>query len=128
MTTQTTFTDAETASVIDRFNAAFLQHDPSLLDGLIAEDCILENTVPAPDGARCVGREACLAVWTGIAGSRDGKFEPEDITVLGERAIIRWRYRWGDEPAQSVRGVNLMRVKDGLIVEGMGYVKGPGNA
>jgi hypothetical protein len=31
---------------------AFSMHDPSLLEGLLAEDCILENTGPAPDGAR----------------------------------------------------------------------------
>ena len=41
-----------------------------------------------------------------------------------DRAIIRWRYRWGEGADESVRGVNLMRVKDGLIVEAMGYVKG----
>jgi hypothetical protein len=38
--------------------------------------------------------------------------------------VIRWRFRWGDDNASSVRGVNLMRVRDGLIVEGRGYVKG----
>jgi hypothetical protein len=31
---------------------------------------------------------------------------------------------WGPEPMDSVRGVNLMRVRDGRIVEAQGYVKG----
>ncbi|HEV7371093.1 MAG TPA: nuclear transport factor 2 family protein [Arenibaculum sp.] len=52
------------------------------------------------------------------------RFEPEDVTVMGDRAIIRWRYFWGEGEDGCVRGVNLMRVRDGLIVEAMGYVKG----
>ncbi len=44
-----------TSEVIEQFNNAFQRHDPLLLEGLIAEHCVLENTTPAPDGARHVG-------------------------------------------------------------------------
>ena len=44
--------------------------------------------------------------------------------ITGERATIRWRLRWGEDESNSVRGVNLMRVRDGQIVEALGYVKG----
>ena len=47
----------------------------------------------------------------------------EDIVAIDEHAIIRWRYRFGPGLSQSVRGVNVMRVRDGLIVEALGYVK-----
>jgi hypothetical protein len=30
---------------------------------------------------------------------------------------------WGEDDEHSVRGVNLMRVQKGEIVEGLGYVK-----
>lgn len=110
-----------TAEIMRRFNDAFQRHDPSGLPGLVAEDCVIENTVPAPDGARHVGREACLALWQGIAGDRSGRFDVEDIFAAGDRGTIRWRYR---RDGGSIRGVNLMRVRDGLIVEAMGYVKG----
>ena len=120
----TTALDAATADLMRRFNEAFLRHDPSLLEGLIAEDCVLENTTPAPNGSRHVGRDACLEVWRGIAANRDGWFEPEEIIAQGERAVILWRYRWGEGEENSIRGVNLMRVRDGQIVEGRGYVKG----
>ena len=120
----TTALDAATADLMRRFNEAFLRHDPSLLEGLIAEDCVLENTTPAPNGSRHVGRDACLEVWRGIAANRDGWFEPEEIIAQGERAVILWRYRWGESEENSIRGVNLMRVRDGQIVEGRGYVKG----
>ena len=48
-----------TAEIIDLFNHAFVHHDPTALDDLIAEDCVMEAIQPAPDGARTEGREAC---------------------------------------------------------------------
>jgi SnoaL-like domain len=117
-------TTEQTSEVIRRFNDVFQKHDPSALSMLVAEDCVVENTQPAPDGARHVGREACVALWTGIATAPGTHFDLEDVFVAGERAIIRWRYFWGEGEANSMRGVNLMRVRHGLIVEGMGYVKG----
>jgi ketosteroid isomerase-like protein len=116
--------EEQTAAVMRRFNDAFQLHDPSLLDDLIAPDCVLENSTPAPDGSRHVGREACLALWKGIIATPGTRFDLEDVDVAGTRAVIRWCFRWGDDNASSVRGVNLMRVRDGLIVEGRGYVKG----
>jgi len=114
----------KTSEVIARFNDAFQRHDPSGLAEIVAENCVIENTQPAPDGSRHVGREACLAVWRSIASNGDTRFDLEDVVVADDRAIIRWRYWWGNDAKSSVRGVNLMRVKDGLIVESMGYVKG----
>jgi hypothetical protein len=122
--TQQDSTDAETRDVIRRFNDAFQLHDPTLLNDLIAAECVLENSRPAPDGSRHVGREACLALWQGIVTLPGTGFDLEDVIVSGERATIFWRFRWGDDDSSSVRGVNLMRVRGGLIVEGKGYVKG----
>jgi ketosteroid isomerase-like protein len=113
-----------TSEVIRRFNEAFQQHDPTALPELIAEDCVIENVSPAPNGARHVGREACLTLWRRIATTAENEFEVEEVVVTGERAMIRWRLRWGDDESQSVRGVNLMRVRSGQIVEALGYIKG----
>jgi hypothetical protein len=84
----------------------------------------------------CVGEHWTCPEWLatcrtrGSVGSLDGdrqqprdKFDLEDVFVAADRAIIRWRLRRGDGDDNSVRGVNLMRVRDGQIVEGMGYVK-----
>lgn len=117
----------ETAELMRRFNDAFRFHDPAALAGLVAEDCVIENTQPAPNGSRHVGREACLAVWQGLAAATDTQFELEEVFVVDDRAIIRWRYRFGPGEAGSIRGVNLMRVRAGRIVEAMGYVKGAGS-
>lgn len=110
---------ASTAQVIAQFNAAFQRHDPSLLEALVADACVIENT----DGTRHTGRAACLALWSRIAAAPDNRFDLEDVWVEGERAIIGWRLWWGEDAGSSVRGVNVMRVRDGLIVEARGYVK-----
>ncbi|HEV8389663.1 MAG TPA: nuclear transport factor 2 family protein [Dongiaceae bacterium] len=115
---------ATTEAVLRRFNEVFLSHDPTALAELVAADCAIENTVPAPDGSRHEGRQACIALWTQIATTPGAFFELEDVTVAGDRGIIRWRYHWGEGKESSVRGVNLMRVRDGRIVEAPGYVKG----
>ena len=115
---------ATTAEIMRRFNHAFLQHDPAALAELVAEDCVIENTTPAPNGARHVGRDACLALWQGIATAPGTRFDLEEVVVAGDRATIRWRYWWGEQESNSVRGVNLMRVRGEVIVEAMGYVKG----
>ncbi|MBG0566988.1 nuclear transport factor 2 family protein [Actinoplanes aureus] len=116
----------DTAEVIRRFNAAFVNHDAALLDDLIGDDCVMEAVEPAPDGARTVGREACLAFWRALADDRTTQFEPDEVVFAGDRATIRWRYRFGDGPRDYVRGVNLMLVRDGSIVEALGYSKTPG--
>ena len=113
-----------TADVLNRFNDAFLRHDPGQLSGIIADDCVLENTGPAPDGSRHVGHGECLAFWTSVASQQQLVFATETIDTTGELGIIRWRLRWGPEPNESVRGVNIMRVRAGQIVEALGYVKG----
>ena len=51
-------------------------------------------------------------------------FQEEEIWASGDRGIIRWQLRWGESETDRIRGVNIMRVRDGKIVSGMGYVKG----
>jgi ketosteroid isomerase-like protein len=115
-----------TADVIDRFNRAFIHHEPDVLDDLVGENCVMEAIQPAPDGERFEGRQACLAFWRALAADTASQFRPEEVFVAGDRATIRWRYRFGDGPADSVRGVNLMRVEEGRIVEALGYGKTAG--
>ncbi|TCU10089.1 SnoaL-like protein [Rhizobium sullae] len=61
--------------IVERFHNAFEKHRPEDLDDLIGEGCVLENTAPAPDGARYEGREACLAFWKGVASSANLVFK-----------------------------------------------------
>ena len=117
-------TDSQvTREIVSRFHLAFEKHRPDDLDDLIGEGCVLENTTPAPDGARYEGREDCLVFWKGIASSANLAFEAEEIWASEDRGIIRWHLRWGESAEDRIRGVNIMRVRDGRIVEAAGYVK-----
>lgn len=115
-----------TAEVIDRFNRAFVERDPGLLDDLVAEDCVMESVQPAPTGERVAGRGACVDFWRTLVEDRSSRFEPQEVVVAGERATIRWHYTFGPGPSDWVSGVNLMRVRDGRIVEALGYSKTAG--
>lgn len=112
-----------TAEVIDQFNRAFVEHDASLLNDLVAEECVMESVDPAPNGTRYVGRQVNLTFWQNLANNRDGSFAVEDVATSGDRATIRWRFRSGPDLSQSVRGVTLVRVRDGMIVEALAYSK-----
>jgi ketosteroid isomerase-like protein len=112
-------TDTET--VIDQFNAAFRERAPEMLTDLIADDCVMEGTGPAPDGIIWRGYDECLAGWQGLVTDDTLRFETEHVDVDGDRAVVRWRVTG----AEDYRGVNLMRVRDGRIVEALGYGKRP---
>ncbi|MGV9771630.1 nuclear transport factor 2 family protein [Streptosporangium sp. NPDC003464] len=125
-----------TSEVIDRFNLAFTEHDPALLAGLVADDCVMVTVQPAPDGTRYEGHDACLAFWQDLAADSSTRFAPEEVFVFGDRAVIKWRATFqhgeahevfGDAHVEStsVAGVNLMHIRDGRIVEALGYSKTP---
>ncbi len=46
--------------------------------------------------------------------------------TAGDWAAVRWRYRFGPTDAESVLGVNVTRVSDGLVIEQLGCTKTPG--
>ncbi len=114
---------AATTEVMGRFHDAFDRHDAAAFVDLVADDCFIENTGPAPEGSRHLGKAACLAVWQGLAVAKGTWFTREEVWAVGERVVVRWRYHWGEGPDQSVRGLNLMRVRAGQVVEALGYVK-----
>ena len=51
-------------------------------------------------------------------------FTEEESFVSGDRAVVRWRYAWGGSAPGSVRGVDVIRLRDGLVCEKFSYVKG----
>lgn len=114
--------ETDTERTIDRFNAAFNDHDADALFNLMTEDCVFENTSPGPDGKRHEGRDAVDAYWREFfASSPQAHFETEDMFVAGDRALVRWIYSWGEG---HIRGVDVFRVRDGRVAEKLAYVKG----
>jgi ketosteroid isomerase-like protein len=110
-----------TRDTIEKFHNALNAHDLEALTPLVHEDCVFETTEP-PDGTRHVGREAVVqACQVFFDQSPKARFEMEEIFTVDDRALVRWRYDWADG---HVRGADVMRVRDGKVVETFAYVKG----
>ena len=113
--------------LIIRFNDALNAQDVDAMMQLMTEDCVFENTDPAPDGRRYEGQPSVRAFWEDFfRTSREPRIEIEEIFALGDRCIMRWTYRWLDEQGTPghVRGVDIYMVRHGLIAEKLSYVKG----
>lgn len=109
------------------FNEAFNRHDVAGMVQLMSEDCIFENTTPAPDGARYTGKAAVTRFWEQFfQQSPQAHIEIEEAFSAGFRCILRWRYEWVDVTGVKghVRGVDVFKLKGGLICEKLSYVKG----
>jgi hydroxyacylglutathione hydrolase len=123
-------TEAETLG--RRYFAALDAHD---VDGAVA--CwaaggrdVLHGMmdVTAPDGVRAFGAAVIAAV-------PDARFEILDTTAAGERCAVRWRLTgtFAGEPFQGLaatgarldlEGVDVVTVRDGLIVHNDAYMDG----
>ncbi len=113
--------------VVLEFNEAFNRHDVEGMMRRMSEDCVFENTSPAPDGTIYRGKEAVSRFWQEFfQKSPHARIEIEEIGGLGNRCIMRWKYFWVDEEGEQghVRGVDIFRVENGLIREKLSYVKG----
>lgn len=109
------------------FNEAFNRHDVAGMMKLMSDDCVFENTAPAPDGTVYSGKDAVTRFWQGFfRESPQAQIEIEEIFGFGNRCIMRWRYHWVDEAGEKghVRGVDIFKVEDGFISEKFSYVKG----
>ncbi len=109
------------------FNEAFNRHDVPGMTRLLSEDCLFEDTRPAPDGTSYKGREAISNYWIEFfQTSQQAHIEIEEIFSFGYRCIMRWKYDWVDAAGRQghVRGVDLFKVQDGRIIEKLSYEKG----
>jgi uncharacterized protein (TIGR03086 family) len=112
---------------LGRFSAAFGEGDVDAVMALMTDDCVFEATGPAPDGVRHEGAEAVRAVWVELfGGTREPAFTEEESFVAGDRGVLRWRFDWAEEDGSAghVRGVDVLRFRDGLVCEKFSYVKG----
>jgi ketosteroid isomerase-like protein len=122
--------DPETAATLAgarRFLDAFARHDVDGVMAAMTDECVFENTWPAPDGERHVGQAAVRQFWERFfRETPSAAFETEEMFAGGSRCVVRWLYRWrnADGSAGHVRGVDLLRVRDEKVAEKLSYVKG----
>lgn len=113
--------------IVLEFNEAFNRHDVAGMMRLMSDDCVFENTNPAPDGTIYSGKDAVTQFWQDFfRESPQAHIEIEEIFSLGLRCVMRWKYTWVDAAGKKghVRGVDVFKLKDGLISEKLSYVKG----
>jgi predicted SnoaL-like aldol condensation-catalyzing enzyme len=113
--------------VVLAFNEAFNRHDAAGMMELMSDDCLFENTYPAPDGEVYKGKKAVGQFWQEFfRQSPRAHIQIEEVFGLGMRCVMRWRYEWleADGSTGHVRGVDIFQVRDGLVCEKLSYVKG----
>lgn len=115
-----------TLEAVNGFNKAFNRHDVDAIMAHMTEDCVFDNTRPVPDGQRFVGQAAVRGYWELLfERSPHARFEAEEVIAMGDRCVVLWVYHWiRDGAAGHVRGVDIFRVREGLIAEKLSYVKG----
>lgn len=109
------------------FTEAFNRHDVPAMMKLMTDDCVFEDTNPAPDGAVYKGKQVVTRFWEDFfRESPNAKIKIEEIFGLGMRCVMHWRYDWEDCQGNMgyVRGVDVYKIKEGLICEKLSYVKG----
>jgi SnoaL-like domain len=127
---------AGTAEVVRAFNDMVNRHyvhgmlalsaPDCVLDGTAPPDCVLDGTAP-PDGEPIVGHDALRAFWEGtFRQSPRARVDTERMTVAGDRCtvLLRFVFDAGRPGAGHVRGVDVIRVVDGLITAKLSRVKG----
>jgi ketosteroid isomerase-like protein len=113
--------DGDALAVVAQFNQAWNSHDLAAALALTTDDCVFEATGPAPDGARAQGRTELAAAWESIFADTSSRFTTEEAFAAGDRVVSRWRYDW---TGGHIRGVDLLKIRDGLVAEKLAYVKG----
>ncbi len=111
-------------ALLDRFNGAFNDQALDVVMGLMTDDCIFENTTPAPDGVRYNGQTEVRAAFAKFFEENpNAEFEAEEAFTSETRGFVRWIYRW-DDIGGHVRGVDVFHFREGKIAAKLSYVKG----
>ena len=116
-------TDHPVLDLMDRFTAALNSHDLDAIVALVTDDIVfrvhLASTRRHP--LRRPGR-GTPDLGGDADGDAPGRFSVEEQFSVGSgRAVVRWRYDWADG---HVRGVDIIRVRNGQLAESLAYVKG----
>jgi ketosteroid isomerase-like protein len=115
----------EVRSAIERYRDAVNRHDIDAVVAAFTDDGVIDCT-PPPDGERYEGSVAISSLFRKLFDSDERTFDTEELIIAGDRAVVRWRHDWVDTSGRPghVRGVDVLRVRDGKVAEKLSYVKG----
>jgi ketosteroid isomerase-like protein len=115
---------ADLAALVDRFFAAWARHDLDAAMACVAEDAIYDEFNGKLWQGKAAVREGFLPNFRGDYG--DIQFQLEDLFIDAERqeALARWLcvFEWKGA-RRAWRGLDILRMRDGLIVEKLTYAK-----
>jgi uncharacterized protein (TIGR02246 family) len=115
---------AELAVLVDRFMDAWARHDLEAAMALVAEDAVYDEFNQTVWRGKAAVRAGFLPQFRGDYG--DIQFHVEDRFIDAERqqALVRWRctFEWKGT-RRAWRGLDILRFRDGLIVEKLTYAK-----
>jgi uncharacterized protein (TIGR02246 family) len=119
--------DRETMALLDRFAAAWNQHDIDGLMACMAPECVFEATSGREvAGTRHVGRDAVRRAYLAIFDTYpDGRWNDARHFVAGDRAVSEWRFTGTtkDGAKVEVNGCDVFTLKDGKVTVKNSYRK-----
>ncbi|TMC05019.1 MAG: DUF4440 domain-containing protein [Chloroflexi bacterium] len=118
--------DWRTLAVHEAIDRALAARDLDAYLACLADDIVFENTTPAPDGERMAGPAVSAFFEQLFVSTPSARFTTEEAFAAGDRAVVRWRFDWDEGPENRghVRGVDVLRVREGRVTEMRSYVKG----
>lgn len=115
---------ARLTELVTRFTDAFNRDDLDGVMACLAEDAVYDEFTGTVNRGRAAIRAAFVPQFRGDYGRL--RFQTEDLFAdpLAGKALIRWicTLRTGKGPA-AWRGLDILHVRDGLIVEKLTYAK-----
>jgi ketosteroid isomerase-like protein len=109
---------------LTRLEEACSSHDPARVAALFAED--YRSSMPAHPGREFVGRAQVLTNWTAVFdGVPDFTAHLITGTIDGDLTWGEWEWTGThtDGSPFAMRGVSILRLRDGLIAEGRLYLE-----
>ena len=118
----------DTAAALSAFSAAFGSGDVDAIMALMTDDCVFEATGPAPDGvAASRVRPPCARCgWScsADAATRRSPRRSRSSPATGGCCAGGSTGPSDDGTPGHVRGVDVLRFRDGPVAEKLSYVKG----
>jgi ketosteroid isomerase-like protein len=118
---------ATTIKIVHELEEALNRRDIDAFMALITDDCVFENTSPAPDGGRYEGRSAIRTFLEEFFQSTPSiAFKTEDLFASGNRCVVRWVFHWINSAGEHghMRGVDVFHIRNGKMAKDFAYVKG----
>ena len=117
--TQTSRSDADSLTLLERFGDAWNRHDLDALMSMMTDDCVFEASAgPDVNGQRSEGPHAVRAAFAAVFDAfPDAHWGHARHFVAGHRAVSEWTFTGTRHDGQRVEvaGCDLFTLRDGRI-------------